>query len=122
VGHPSGVADAASRDDVPSPAYHLHVLPWLRGPGGRVLVHGWLAITIGDHIWAWRDLDTQELAHELCHVRQWRRYGARFIPRYMRASWRAWQAGADPYRDNAFEVAARRAAAAAGEPLSRPQA
>jgi hypothetical protein len=75
------------------------------------LLHGWLAITIGRHIWAWRDLDQAELAHELCHVQQWRRYGARFIARYARASWRAWRAGGDPYRDNAFEAAARRATA-----------
>lgn len=82
-----------------------------------MFVQGWLAITIGRHIWSWRDLDERELAHELCHVRQWRRYGARFIPRYARASWRAWRAGGDPYRDNAFEVAARQAATASDPEL-----
>ncbi len=87
----------------------LHVLPWLRRIGGLWLPD-WLAITVGRHIWAWRPLSESELAHELCHVRQWRRYGPRFIARYVRASWRAWRRGGHPYRDNAFEVAARRVA------------
>jgi len=91
------------------PSFRLHVVPASRRVGGLFLP-GWLAITVGRDILSWRDLTGPELAHELCHVRQWQRYGLRFIPRYLRASWRAWRVGRDPYRDNAFEVAARRAA------------
>ncbi|HTS14114.1 MAG TPA: hypothetical protein VMH24_00485 [Candidatus Sulfotelmatobacter sp.] len=91
------------------PRYRLHVVPATRRVGA-VFLRGWLAITIGRDIWSWRPLDGPELAHELCHVRQWERYGPRFIPRYARASWRAWRGGGDPYRDNAFEAAAREAA------------
>jgi hypothetical protein len=91
------------------PRYRLHIVPATRRIG-HLFLPGWLAITIGRDIWSWRALTSPELAHELCHVRQWQRYGLRFIPRYVRASWRAWSAGGDPYRDNAFEVAARRAA------------
>jgi hypothetical protein len=89
----------------------VHVLPWLRSIGGRVLLPDWLAITIGRDIVCWRPLDAAELAHELAHVRQWDRYGVLFVARYARASWRATGAGGHWYRDNAFEVAARSAAA-----------
>ena len=88
--------------------YRVHLLPWLRRIGAAFLPQ-WLAITIGGHIFAWRPLDPVELAHELEHVRQWRRYGLRFIPRYLRAGWRAKRAGGDSYRDNPFEAAARAA-------------
>jgi hypothetical protein len=86
------------------------IVPWLRLPGSRLVLPGWLAITIGPVIVSWRALDGPELAHELEHVRQWRRHGLRFIPRYLRASRGAARAGGDGYRDNPFEVAARRAA------------
>lgn len=105
-----------------APPHRIHVLPWLRGLGGRVLLPDWLAITIGHDIWCWRQLDEVELAHELCHVRQWERYGLRFMARYALASWVATRAGGHWYRDNAFEVAARAAGSAraaevaAGEP------
>ena len=89
--------------------HRLHVVPWLRGPGGR-LFPNWLAITIGRDIFAWRELDSAELAHELTHVRQWRAYGALFVLRYWLASLRAIRSGGHWYRDNAFEVAARAAA------------
>lgn len=92
-----------------TPRYRVHVVPATRRIG-RLFLPGWLAITIGRDIWTWRPLAVPELEHELCHVRQWQRHGLRFIPRYLRASWRAWRAGGDAYRDNAFEVAARRAA------------
>jgi hypothetical protein len=98
----------------PLPAPRVRVLPWLR-PLGRRLMSGWLAITIGDQTFAWRPLSPPEQAHEACHVAQWRRYGVRFIPRYLRASWRAWRSGGRAYRDNQFEVAARRAAEQAPE-------
>jgi hypothetical protein len=96
-----------------NPPHRVAVLPWLRRPGQRLLVPNWLAITIGRWILAWRPLDDTELAHELEHVRQWQRYGLLFIPRYLRASWRAARAGGDRYRDNLFERAARAAARSA---------
>ncbi len=86
------------------------MVPWLRRPGHRLLVSNWLAITVGHWILAWRPLDAAELAHEMEHVRQWQRYGVRFIPRYLRASWQAARRGGDRYRDNVFERAARAAA------------
>jgi len=76
-------------------------------------MRGWLAITIGRWILAWRPLDVTELAHELEHVRQWRANGLRFVPRYLSESRRAAAAGGDRYRDNRFEVEARAAADAA---------
>jgi hypothetical protein len=83
----------------------------------------WLAMTIGSHIFAWRQLDTAELAHELTHVEQWRQHGILFIPLYMRSSYRAARAGLDRYRDNEFErqafeaeLQARVLMAAAGPP------
>jgi hypothetical protein len=92
------------------PAHRVHVLPWSRSIGGRVLLANWLAITIGRDIWCWRDLDGPELAHELEHVRQWDRYGPTYIALYAWSSVAAVLAGRHWYRDNAFEVAARRAA------------
>lgn len=92
------------------PAYRLIVLPFLRRIGGRLIMPGWLAITIGRWIFAWRPLDEAELAHELCHVRQWRANGVRFIPRYVAESRRAAAGGGDRYGDNRFEMEARAAA------------
>jgi hypothetical protein len=91
--------------------HRLHVVPALRRIGAVLLLRDWLAITIGRDIWTWRPLDEAELAHELEHVRQWERFGLLYIPRYARASWRAVRAGGHWYRDNAFEIAARAAAA-----------
>lgn len=88
--------------------HRLHVLRWLRRPGGLMLTN-WLAITIGRHIWAWRALEPRELRHELEHVRQWRRYGPTFAVRYLRASFRAWRGGGRWYHDNPYEQAARAA-------------
>jgi hypothetical protein len=87
---------------------HLHVRPRLR-PIGRLLLRNWLAITIGSHIWAWRRLGPRELAHEMAHVRQWRRYGIGFAVRYLAASLRSWVAGTGWYRGNRFEIEARAA-------------
>ncbi len=98
---------------------HLYVRPRLRAAGSRLLVRGWLAITIGTSIVSWRRLEPHELAHELAHVRQWRRYGrAGYVVRYVASSLRAWSGGMDWYRDNRFERAARLASAAsvASEP------
>ena len=85
---------------------HLHIRPRLR-PIGEALFPDWLAIALGTHLWAWRQLSAGELAHEVTHVRQWRTYGARFPFLYLRASLRAWRAGGHWYLDNAFERAAR---------------
>src|SRR3954453_16591474 len=93
--------------------YRVIVFPGLRVIGQRFVLDNWLAITIGQWIFAWRPLDDAELAHELTHVRQWRRYGLLFIPRYLRASWRAAvPEDGDSYRDNIFEREAAAAAAA----------
>jgi hypothetical protein len=101
---------------VPTPV--VHRWPWLRSVA-RPLWPSWLAITLGRHVFTWRPLSPAELAHEACHVRQWSRYGLRFIPRYVRASWRAWLANRDVYRDNRFE---REAQAAAELVLRSPEA
>jgi hypothetical protein len=73
---------------------------------------GWLAITIWRWIFAWRQLDDAELAHELQHVRQWQANGLSYIWRYFAASRNAVARGGDRYRDNRFEVEARAAAEA----------
>ena len=89
----------------------LYVRPVLRRIGDRLLVRGWLAITIGTRIVSWRALDSVELAHELEHVRHWQRHGAvGFVARYGLASLRAIIDGGDWYRDNVFEREAREAA------------
>jgi len=96
------------------------VIPWLRRPAHRLLLDSWLAITIGPLMVAWRPLNEMELAHELTHVRQWRRHGLRFIALYLRASAEAARRGGDRYRDNAFEIEARRAAEAVAMRRSEP--
>lgn len=103
---------------VPDPVIvRLYVRPRLRAAGSRLLVRGWLAITIGTTIVSWRRLEPGELAHELAHVRQWRRYGhVGYVIRYVASSLRAWSRSTDWYRDNTFELAARRAALAASRP------
>lgn len=47
--------------------------------------------------------------HEREHVRQYERWGMFFFPAYLIAGLWAWLKGGDPYRDNAFEIAARQA-------------
>lgn len=85
------------------------MLGWLRRPAQRLIMRNWLAITIGPLIFSWRTLDEVELAHELEHVRQWRRHGLAYIYRYFRASDDAVRAGGHRYHDNIFEVEARAA-------------
>jgi hypothetical protein len=46
--------------------------------------------------------------HEQVHVRQAERWGVAFIPAYLVASLLAWRRGGHYYRDNCFEVEARR--------------
>jgi hypothetical protein len=77
---------------------------------GRLALRNWLAITIGRHVFAWRPMTDAELAHELEHVRQWKRHGWRFPIEYLAASLGARRSGKKWYRDNRFEVAARDAA------------
>jgi hypothetical protein len=88
------------------------VLPWLRRFMQRFVLPNWTAITIGSRIFAWRELDTVELAHELKHVEQWRRHGPAFVVLYLLASRAAAKAGGDRYADNKFEKEAREAAEA----------
>lgn len=93
----------------PAPPYRMVVVPALRRIGALVL-RDWLAITIGSRILAWRDLNPVELAHELQHVRQWRRHGAIFPVVYLAESLRALGARRGWYDGNRFEVEARKAA------------
>lgn len=95
--------------------HRLVVVPALRRFGGRFLLSDWLAITIGRHIVAWRELSPAELAHEVEHVRQWRRHGALFAVRYGLASLRAVRTGGHWYRDNRFEREARDAGQGSGD-------
>jgi hypothetical protein len=82
----------------------------LRLIGQRFIMPDWLAITIGPLIFSWRALDKFELAHEVQHVKQWRKEGLMYVPRYWAASDAAVKAGKDRYWDNRFEVEARAAA------------
>ena len=85
------------------------VVPWLKLPMQRFVLPNWTAITIGRRIFAWRELDKVELAHELKHVEQWRRHGPVFIALYLLASRAAAKAGGDRYADNRFEKEAKAA-------------
>ncbi len=85
----------------------LYVRPRLQALGSRLLIGGWLAITIDRWIVSWRRLEGAELAHELTHVRQWQRYGPfGYVLRYAWASITALRNGRHWYRGNAFEVEA----------------
>ncbi len=55
-----------------------------------------------------RSLDATR-AHEREHVRQYERWGILFFPAYLIAGLWAWLKGGNPYRDNVFEIAARKA-------------
>lgn len=54
-----------------------------------------------------RELDHLR-AHEHTHVRQYERWGPLFLPAYLLAGAWQWTCGRRAYRDNPFEVAARR--------------
>lgn len=97
------VLEAGGAPNGVKPSYHAHVWPWLKGPGQRFILPTWNAMTIFNHIFSWRPLDEYELAHELCHVRQWGVNGIMYVPRYLGASRDAAAAGKDRYWDNAFE-------------------
>lgn len=53
-------------------------------------------------------------AHERAHVRQYECWGLFFFPAYLLAGLWIWLKGGNPYRDNVFEVAARKAELASG--------
>jgi hypothetical protein len=74
---------------------------------------GWRyrAITFGHVVLCVDELDDDLLAHELAHVRQYERLGAFFMPAYLWASAAAWLRGGHYYRDNHYEIEARRAGA-----------
>src|SRR3954468_3898152 len=103
---PEDCLRAGGASDALTPPHRMHVWPWLRRPAQKVIFPNWLAITLWRHIFSWRPLDACELAHELCHVRQWNAHGVRYIARYLAASRAAQAAGGDRYRDNAFEAEA----------------
>ena len=71
---------------------------------------GWRyrAITFGHVVLSVDELDPRTLRHELVHVRQYERWGPFFIPAYLVATLRAKATGGHGYRDNRFEIAARR--------------
>jgi hypothetical protein len=71
---------------------------------------GWRyrAITFGHVILCIDELDDRTFEHELMHVRQYERWGPLFIPAYLAAAVVARARGGHPYRDNRFEIAARR--------------
>ena len=87
--------------------HRVFVVPMLKTFGQRFILPNWLAITIRSWIFAWRELDEAELAHELVHVRQWHENGFfGYIVKYMSQSAAAKKAGGDRYRDNSFEAEA----------------
>jgi hypothetical protein len=94
-----------------SPKHRVLVWPWTKSFGRRVIPN-WLAFTLGRTIVAWRQLDDEELEHELEHVRQWARLGLRLPIAYFAESLRIRRRGGNWYRDNRFETEARAAAAA----------
>jgi hypothetical protein len=75
-------------------------------------------MTLGHVVLCVDDIDERVLAHELVHVSQYERLGALFLVAYVASSIAAAARGRHPYRDNRFEVEARRAE----EPASRGEA
>lgn len=67
------------------------------------------AITFGHAVLGTHAQELQRLrAHERVHVRQCERWGPLFLPAYLLAGVWQWLRGRDAYRDNPFEVEARR--------------
>lgn len=78
---------------------------------GRAPKRRWpfAAITLGHVIVGTHPAELQRLrAHERVHVRQSERWGLFFLPAYLLAGAWQWLRGRDAYRDNPFEVEARR--------------
>ena len=89
-----------------------HVLEFHGGAVARFLHllpngHFVMAMTLG-HTVLGKTAAALEVSreHELVHVRQFERWGPLFGPAYLAASAVQWLRGADPYRDNPFEVEA----------------
>jgi hypothetical protein len=68
------------------------------------------AQTLGCYVFARGPIPAGTLAHEVEHIRQWRRFGPLYLPAYFAASAVALFGSGHPYADNWFEVAARRSA------------
>lgn len=71
---------------------------------------GWRyrAIAFGHVVLSVDELDQDTLDHELAHVAQYERWGLFLMPAYLIASVWARARGRHHYRDNHFEIAARR--------------
>jgi hypothetical protein len=69
------------------------------------------AMTLGHVVLCVDDLDEGVLEHELVHVAQWERWGLAFPLAYLVATAAAVLRGGHFYRDNSFEIEARRASA-----------
>jgi hypothetical protein len=71
---------------------------------------GWpyRAMTLGHVVLCVGDIDEGVLRHELVHVSQWERWGPAFVLAYPLATLMALAGGNHHYRDNHFEVEARR--------------
>jgi hypothetical protein len=71
---------------------------------------GWRyrAITFGHVVLCVDELDDETFRHESVHVSQYEKWGFLLIPLYLSASLYEWVTGGHPYRDNPFEVEARR--------------
>ena len=74
---------------------------------------GWRyrAVALGHVVLSIDELDEAILRHELAHVRQYESWGPFFPAVYALESLKTMGRGGHPYRDNAFEVEARRAEA-----------
>jgi len=68
------------------------------------------AMTLGHVVLCVDEIDDRVLEHELVHVSQWERWGLAFLPAYLLATLGALLRGRHFYRDNPFEVQARRIA------------
>jgi hypothetical protein len=75
----------------------------------RRLGFGYRAMALGHVVLCLDRADDALFEHELAHVRQYERLGPLFIMAYALASLRVMIAGGDAYRDNRFEIEARRA-------------
>lgn len=81
-----------------------------RSRGGRSRLP-FVAITFGHVVLGASPHDLERLrAHEHVHVRQCERWGPLFLPAYLLAGAWQWARGRRAYRDNPFEVEARRIA------------
>ena len=76
---------------------------WVRRLGWR-----YRAMTLGHVVLCVDDIGDEVLDHELVHVRQWERWGPAFLVAYPLATLAALARGKHYYRDNRFEVEARR--------------